>query len=60
MKWNGSGFLTGVPARDLKPAEVKRYGKKRLLKSGLYYEAKINTEQKEDKLLGTDQENKEA
>jgi len=41
MKYTGNGsFLAGVPARDLSVAEVKLYGKKRLLDSGLYSEAK--------------------
>jgi len=36
----GRGLLPGVPARDLTDDEVKQYGKDRLLKSGLYEEAK--------------------
>ena len=41
LKYIGNGsFLAGVPARDLSVAEVKQYGKKRLLDSGLYVEVK--------------------
>jgi hypothetical protein len=39
MKYIGNGnFLPDVPARDLTPAEVKKYGKEKLLASGLYAE----------------------
>jgi len=38
MKYLHNGFLAGVPARDLTEDEVKKYGKKRLLDSGLYKE----------------------
>lgn len=40
LKYIGNGWLKGVPARDLTDEEVKEYGKKRLLDSGLYEEAK--------------------
>jgi hypothetical protein len=36
--YRGGGFIVGIPARDLEGDEVKKYGKDRLLKSGLYYE----------------------
>ena len=38
MKYIGGGFLQGVPARDLTEDEVRKYGKSRLLQSGLYIE----------------------
>jgi len=38
LKYIGNGFIDGVPARDLTAEEVKKYGKDRLLKSGLYVE----------------------
>lgn len=38
LKYNGKGFLTGVPARDLTDDEVNQFGKDKLLKSGLYTE----------------------
>ena len=37
LKYSGSGFITGVPARDLTEDEVKQYGERRLIASGLYY-----------------------
>jgi hypothetical protein len=40
LKYVGGGFLRGVPARNLSDEEVKRFGKVRLLKSGLYKEVK--------------------
>ena len=41
MKYIGNGnFLIGIPARDLSADEVKRLGKDRLEKSGLYAEQK--------------------
>ena len=37
MEYIGKGdALIGVPARDLTAAEVKKYGKEVLIKSGLY------------------------
>ncbi len=36
----GHRFLIGVPARDLSPAEVKKYGRKMLLDSEIYIEPK--------------------
>ena len=40
MKYIGNGnFLPDVPARDLTKEEVKKYGKEKLLASGLYVEA---------------------
>jgi len=37
LKWAGvNGWIDGVPARDLTDEEVKKYGLKRLLDSGLY------------------------
>ena len=37
LKYIGNGFLPGIPARDLKDDEVKKYGGvKFLLSTGLY------------------------
>ena len=36
VRYIGGGFLPNIPARDLSADEVKRYGLKRLLTSGLY------------------------
>ena len=49
LKYVGNGWIHGVPARDLSDEEVKRYGKKRLLDSGLYIEKKTNIEKSEVK-----------
>ena len=38
LKYVGGGFLRGVPARDLSDDEAVKYGKVRLIKSGLYSE----------------------
>ena len=40
MKYTGKGFIVGVPARDLTDEEVRQYGRRRLLGSGLYTEVK--------------------
>ncbi|MFA7253999.1 MAG: hypothetical protein WC107_05610 [Patescibacteria group bacterium] len=45
MKYLGHGFIPGVPARNLTIAEVKIYGKERLLASGLYIE-KLSVKEK--------------
>lgn len=36
LKYLGKGFLRGVPARDLKDDEVRKFGANYLLRSGLY------------------------
>ena len=42
LKYIGDGsFIPGIPARDLTAAEVKLYGKQKLIDSGLYTEAKV-------------------
>lgn len=40
LRWTGAGFLHGIPARDLSEDEVKQFGKKYLLTTGLYEEVK--------------------
>lgn len=40
LKYTGKGFLIGVPARDLTDKEAERYGRQRLIKSGLYVSVK--------------------
>jgi hypothetical protein len=40
LRYLGGGFIRGVPARNLTDDEAKKYGKARLLKSGLYKEVK--------------------
>lgn len=36
LRYIGSGFIPGVPARDLTDAEAAQYGQDRLIASGLY------------------------
>lgn len=50
LKYKGGGFVPGVPARDLTDEEVKRYGEKRLLDTGLYKKVRVKkqTEQVPD------------
>ena len=36
MRYKGGGFLRGVPARDLKEDEVRKFGAHYLVRSGLY------------------------
>lgn len=44
LKYRGPGFLPGVPARDMKDDEVKKYNYHRLIASGLYYDPKPQAE----------------
>ena len=45
MKYIGNGvFIVGVPSRDLTDEEVRQFGKKFLLDSGLYAEKKSRIE----------------
>lgn len=53
LRYIGSGFIPGVPARDLTDEEAARYGQDRLIDSGLYILA-------EDKALRPRRETKEA
>ena len=46
LKYIGNGFIDNVPARDLSDEEVKKYGEKVLLDSGLYKKADIEKEVK--------------
>lgn len=46
MKYEGNGWIDGVPARDLTDEEVKKFGEKFLLKSGLYKTVSIDKEVK--------------
>jgi hypothetical protein len=50
MKYNGQGFLHGVPARDLTEAEAKHYGIERLLASGLYSRLTVERKTKTKKI----------
>ena len=36
LKYNGSGFVRGVPSRDMTEQEAEKYGIGRLLKSGAF------------------------
>ena len=47
MKYIGGGYLAGVPARDLTADEVRKYGRERLLKSGLYIEVRAKSKRSE-------------
>jgi hypothetical protein len=41
LKYIGNGFIVGIPARDLKQKEIKKYGgEKFLLETGLYAKPK--------------------
>ena len=40
LKYQRKGFLPGVPARDLLDEEIRQWGKKRLIDSGLYVEVR--------------------
>ena len=44
MKYIGKGFIVGIPARDLTDEEVRQYGRRRLLDSGLYIDNKSRKE----------------
>ena len=47
LKWNGTGFLPGIPARDLTDEEVKEFGgEKKLIATGLYEPVKVKQEKK--------------
>ena len=46
LKYVGNGFIDNVPARDLSDEEVKKYGEKALLDSGLYIKTSIEKEVK--------------
>lgn len=35
-KWNGKGFMLGIPARDLSDEEARKIGINRVKASGLY------------------------
>lgn len=56
LKYTGGGFggsWPGIPARDLTPAEVEKYGRETILETGLYVEIK-KTAPPEDELEAGD------
>ena len=57
MKYIGGGFIQGIPARDLSADEVKKYGRERLLKSGLYIEVRTKSKRLEAAQVMEGQEN---
>lgn len=54
LKYLHNGFLRGIPARNLTDEEVKQYGKKRLLDSGLYEEKRERKPKKEIEVKAPD------
>lgn len=57
LKWNGSGFLDGIPARDLNDDELEKYGGKAyLLQTGLFEEVrgKVISSKKKDFVVPPD------
>jgi hypothetical protein len=49
LKYNGNGFLAGIPARDLTDDEVREFGEKELLATGLYSREEKTEEQQIEK-----------
>ena len=49
LRYKGNGFIAGVPARDLTEAEVKKFGKDKLIQSGVYQEVRKPRPKKIDK-----------
>jgi len=47
LKYQGGGFIPGVPARDLTAEESKRFNEAKLIKSGLYKRDQVIQEKKE-------------
>lgn len=39
LKYIGKAFIRGVPARDLTDEEADKYGREKLVKTGLYEES---------------------
>ena len=48
-KYLGSGFVMGIPARDLTDEEVEKFGLKRIRATGLYQRIKEKPVEKETK-----------
>lgn len=47
LKYNGKGYIPGIPARDLTDDEVEKYGgEDELLKLGIYEKPKAQTGKK--------------
>jgi len=41
IRYIGKGFIIGIPQRDLTDQEAEYYGKRKILKSGIYKEVKV-------------------
>jgi len=57
LKWRGLGTLYGVPGRDLSEEEAARFGKSRLLASGLYEKIKEKKAAPVEKAAAREEEN---
>lgn len=57
LKYQGGGFIIGIPARDLNDDEAKKYGEARLIKSGLYKRVHVE-KPKEEKIAYKAKESK--
>jgi len=60
LKYIGNGSLTGIPARDLTDEEVARFGRKRLLDSGLYVEVRESRKKFKETFSKSDFESEEV
>lgn len=47
LKYTGKSFIVGIPARDLTDDEVKKFGEKKLLSTGLYEKVRVKKNLKE-------------
>ena len=59
LKYIGTSFIVGIPARDLTDEEVSRLNKKRLLDSGLYKEVRIGKKKSQENVKRSDLESEE-
>ena len=59
LKYIGSAFIVGIPARDLTDEEVSHFNKKRLLDSGLYQEVRVSKKKSQENVKRSDLESEE-
>lgn len=52
LKYVGSSFVPGIPARDLTDEEAELYGRARLLGTGLYIATSVGFDEVKPKKIG--------
>lgn len=59
LKYQGKGFIPGIPTRDLTDQEAHQFGEARLVASGLYKREHVQFEAKPERRVRADKKSEE-